>query len=253
MPTSGRGDLPESPAISVILPTFGREDVLIDTLNALRILPPENKEILVIDQTPEHDDAVEKQLHDWMQNETIRWVRLSQPSIPAAMNQGAKAAMSDFVLYLDDDIVPDPELLLAHISAQKQHRADLIAGRVLQPWDNDESPGTLFASKKGVFVSEFMGGNFSISRELLQEMGGFDENFRGAAYRFEKEFADRLLEKGGTIWFDPTALIHHLHYTLYNANNHLAYRAYLHVSFLHVNFQLISRQEIFQSLDYLHL
>jgi GT2 family glycosyltransferase len=203
---------PTPHVISVILPTYGREEVLVDTLKCLIALPPERKEILVVDQTPKHQDDTEKQLFHWNEENKIRWIKRPKPSIPAAMNCGAKLAKSDLLLYLDDDIIPDENLLTAHIAAHHKHLTNLVAGRVLQPWDKPETPSSPFAYLEGRVEQEFMGGNFSISRSKLMELGGFDENFKGAAYRFEREFADRLTHGGGTIWFEPGALIHHLYF-----------------------------------------
>jgi len=85
---------------------------------------------------------------------------------------------------------------------------------VLQP---GESPITLrsgqpflFRSEQPAEISEFMGGNFSLPRGMALALGGFDENFIGAAYRFEAEFAHRYTRRHGPIRFEPAASIHHL-------------------------------------------
>jgi hypothetical protein len=56
-----------------------------------------------------------------------------------------------------------------------------------------------------------MGGNFSVKRSLAKELGGFDENFVHAAYRFEREFSERIIASGHSILFEPAATIRHLH------------------------------------------
>jgi GT2 family glycosyltransferase len=55
-----------------------------------------------------------------------------------------------------------------------------------------------------------MGGNLSVRRDRILSIGGFDENFVGAAYRFEAEFARRVWRSGGRVLFDPAASIRHL-------------------------------------------
>jgi hypothetical protein len=55
-----------------------------------------------------------------------------------------------------------------------------------------------------------MGGNFSVDREIALALGGFDENFVGAAFRFEAEFAHRYCERYGEVLFAPAAGIRHL-------------------------------------------
>jgi GT2 family glycosyltransferase len=90
----------------------------------------------------------------------------------------------------------------------------LVAGRVLQPWDegHDHSASTSFhfATLKPCWITEFMGGNFSVSRKTALALGGFDENFVRVAYRFEAEFAHRLIAGGRRIRFEPAACLHHL-------------------------------------------
>ena len=56
-----------------------------------------------------------------------------------------------------------------------------------------------------------MGGNFSVRREIVLNLGGFDERFVRVAYNFESEFAYRLTLAGFRIYYEPEALVHHLH------------------------------------------
>jgi GT2 family glycosyltransferase len=200
-------------ALSIVIPTFKRERVLIETLEHLLRLPNPAHEILVIDQTLTHAPATAEQLELLNAAGQIRWIFHQPPSIPAAMNRGALEAGGELLLFLDDDIVPNAALLESHIAAHAKSQGDLVAGRVLQPWHHDEHDLESFTSAVGEFKQEFMGGNFSISRDLLMNLGGFDENFKGAAYRYEREFADRLLEHGRAIWYEPSALIRHLHHS----------------------------------------
>ncbi|HEY0142589.1 MAG TPA: glycosyltransferase [Thermoanaerobaculia bacterium] len=67
-----------------------------------------------------------------------------------------------------------------------------------------------FNSDTGTFITNVMAGNLSVRREHALSIGGFDENYIGAAYRFESDFALRLTAAGGRIWFEPRASIRHL-------------------------------------------
>jgi GT2 family glycosyltransferase len=129
------------------------------------------------------------------------------------MNVGLKEAQREIVLFLDDDIIPGPNLIVAHAQAQKQN--NIVAGQVLQPGEeplshSDENTTFLFRSGQRQYISELMGGNFSIKRNLALKLGGFDENFVHVAYRFEAEFASRALASGEKILFEPAASIRHL-------------------------------------------
>lgn len=52
--------------------------------------------------------------------------------------------------------------------------------------------------------------NLSVRRSRALSIGGFDDNFIGVAYRFETDFARRLIAAGGRIRFEPAASLHHL-------------------------------------------
>lgn len=203
--------------ITVAIPTFGRDQVLIDTLCAVLALDPPPAEILVLDQTPVHTTAVVDLLGSWNMGGRIRWLRLPKPSIPQAMNQGLLAASTDIILFLDDDIRPEPDLLSAHLSAHQDGATALVAGRVIQPWqegvDFDAATEFHFASLRPGWMDEFIGCNFSIRRDVALALGGFDENFVRVAYRFEAEFAYRLRRAGHRIYFEPKACLHHLKVT----------------------------------------
>jgi GT2 family glycosyltransferase len=207
--------------VSIAIPTYGRDAVLVDTLRCVLDLDPRADEVLVIDQTPRHHEPTERQLTAWSQQGTIRWLRLDWPSIPHAMNEALRTATSDVVLFLDDDLIPSRELVARHRSAIETQRADAVVGQILQPGerpfpfadrkrsriDDLEFP---FNASSGAAVTNVMAGNLAVVRERALAIGGFDENFTTTAYRFETDFAWRLLDAGGTIWFEPSASIDHL-------------------------------------------
>lgn len=199
--------------LSVVIPTYRREAVLLESLRHLQALGPAPSEIIVVDQAARHTESTEQELQQMHEQGRIRWIRLTQPSIPAAMNTGLLAARNEIVLFLDDDIRPDTDLVGAHLRTQLVHPG-LIAGQVLQPGESSLSLGPTehfrFNSTASAWITEFMGGNFSVRRDMALVLGGFDENFVGAAYRFEAEFANRFTARYGAIRYEPAALIDHL-------------------------------------------
>ena len=205
---------PLSADISVVIPTYRREAVLLDTVNYLLELSPAPREILLLDQTEAHEPDTENKLQALSAAGRVRWVCLPEPSIPKAMNQGLLLATSDLVLFLDDDIRPDESLFAAHTRTHSERDDVIVAGRVIQPWHAGmtfpDEERFHFACSKAQWVNEFMGGNFSIHRKTALSLGGFDENFVRVAYRFEAEFAYRFRASGRKIWYEPRALINHL-------------------------------------------
>jgi GT2 family glycosyltransferase len=206
--------------LTIAIPTYGRDAVLVDTLRYILTLDPPADEVMVIDQTPLHDDAAERQLTTWSQEGAIQWERLPKPSIPHAMNVALQRASGDVVLFLDDDLIPCRDLAARHLAAIAG--ADAVVGQILQP---GEEPVTLAASQPRdrladlefrfnsdapATVTNVMAGNLSVRRDGALAIGGFDENFVDTAYRFETDFAWRLAAAGGVIRFEPSASIRHL-------------------------------------------
>ena len=209
-------------AVSVAIPTYGRDRILLDVIRLLLELNPRAAEILVVDQTPNHDMSTQQVLEDWHEHNHIRWLRLPDPSIPHAMNVALLEASQPLVLFLDDDDVPSPALVAAHAATHCEVGVWAVIGQVLQPGETAvDAPvpvqeGLLadldfpFYSVKPCFVKNVMAGNLSVNREFAIRIGGFDENFVGAAYRFETEFARRVIRNGGRIRYNPEANVHHL-------------------------------------------
>jgi GT2 family glycosyltransferase len=205
---------PSALPVTIAIPTYRREAVLLESLDALLALEQPAAQILVLDQTERHGPAIEQRLQVMAAGGAIQWLRLSTPSIPKAMNVGLLQASNTIVLFVDDDIRPEPGLVAAHCAAHAAATDVLVAGRVIQPWEEglDHSrPGPFhFAGTKPQTVAEFIGCNFSIRRSTALALGGFDENFVRVAYRFEAEFAHRLRASGRSIVFEPAACLHHL-------------------------------------------
>ncbi|MCZ6675191.1 MAG: glycosyltransferase [Verrucomicrobia bacterium] len=212
------------PSISVAIPTYNREDTLLNTLNQLLALNHRACEILVIDQTTSRQAETAVALEKLAVSGGIVWHKLNEPSIPKAMNYALMVARAEVVLFLDDDIELTSDLVVEHAKEYEDPEVVCVAGRVVQPWEHKldacesawldvrsgDPDAFRFNSRMRADVKRFMGGNFSIKRQMALDLGGFDENFIKVAYRFEAEFADRMLRAGLRILFQPTASLNHL-------------------------------------------
>lgn len=203
--------------ITVAIPTFNRGTILVETVGRLLRLETPPNAILIVDQTPLHPPSVEQALGDWSDAGTIRWLRLPQPSIPRAMNRALVDATTPLVLFLDDDVEPSPHLIAEHLGAHENPAVWAVVGQILQPGETprhfpepDDDLEFHFNHDEAATLKNVMAGNLSVKRERAIGIGGFDENYIGAAYRFETDFARRLAAAGGTIRFEPQASLRHL-------------------------------------------
>ena len=102
---------PQREGVSVVIATYGRDEVLLETIRLVLEQDPAPVELLVIDQTPFHSPAVERELARLSATGAIGWIRLRKASIPCAMNAGLLQARAEIVLFLDDDVIPGPGLM----------------------------------------------------------------------------------------------------------------------------------------------
>ncbi|HEX3579320.1 MAG TPA: glycosyltransferase [Thermoanaerobaculia bacterium] len=199
--------------ITVAIPTYNRGAIVAETVRRLLEIDPPPDAIIVVDQSVEEN----KPLAEWDRQGRIRLIRLDQPSIPHAMNVALLAATTPVVLYIDDDVEPAAGLIAAHQRAHADESIWAVVGQILQPGETphhyDQPEDDLefhFNHDTGQFVANVMAGNLSVKRQHAIDAGGFDENYVGVAYRFETDFALRLIAAGGKVWFSPQAGLHHL-------------------------------------------
>jgi GT2 family glycosyltransferase len=209
--------------LTIAIPTYNRGPILIETLHRLEALSTPAGEILVVDQTVSYPAEIERELEQRHAAGAIRWIRLPAPSIPVAMNRALLEARYPIVLFIDDDVDPPANLAAAHEAAHRSPSIWAVVGQVLQPWEvpqhfmeetlrAGEIPDIEFRFNhdRPCLVRNVLAGNLSVNRERALQIGGFDENFVGAAYRFESDFALRVAAAGGSIAYEPAAGLRHL-------------------------------------------
>jgi GT2 family glycosyltransferase len=201
--------------LSVAIPTYRRGGSLVNTISQVLALEHGPDQILVLDQTERHTEETASKLGVLHNRGDIVWQRLDKPSIPRAMNIALTKADSDIVLFLDDDIEITSEIVREHLEGHKKSNAPVVVGKIMQPWhgnlgDLQNNKNCTFTTDNPEYVISAMAGNMSVNRKEAIEVGGFDENFVRVAYRFEDDFAQRILQEDGKIYYQPTASILHI-------------------------------------------
>ena len=212
------------PSISVIIPTYNRYASVERILHALarQTLAPENYEVIVsIDGSQDGTRQLVASFsapyhlnHTWQENQ----------GRAAACNAGIRMAQADILVILDDDMEPAPDCLERHAHAHPTGSrlgvmgavpmagestdpqiASYIAAKFNRHLDNLAQPDHQLA------LRDFYSGHFSIRRDVLMEVGLFDEAFR--IYGNEDlELSLRLAKAGVRLLYDP-ATIAYQHYS----------------------------------------
>jgi len=205
----------DAQSISIVIPTLNRGKVLLETIEYLFELDAA-VEVIVVDQTLRHLPKVAKQLLQLEEERRIDLIRLSQPSVVAAMNVGLTKASGDYVLFLDDDIKPIEGLIENYQKLIGSKEFGIVAGRVIQPWNDPEGDADnqaeqfSFNALNESSAPYFIGANVLVNRRVATQLGGFDENFVGTAHDYEREFSDRVLDAGHSIGYCGPAAVYHL-------------------------------------------
>jgi GT2 family glycosyltransferase len=227
------------PSISVIIPTYGREETLRESIADILEQDYPQFEVLIVDQTPTHETATENYLAELNRTKKIRWLRVNWVSLPGARNYGVRCSNYEIVLFLDDDIKLPPGYLKAHGKNYLENPAiGAVAGRVFDrmkladsskdnqtnsPYTIDYLPPEamdpaiawyhidLVHTTKPQKVISARGCNMSFRKDIFTKHNiWFDERFRGSAVREESDFCLRLRQTGYQIWYDPEANLVHL-------------------------------------------
>lgn len=212
-----------SPFVSVIVPTYNREEVLCDTLRNLFEQDYSAYEVIVVDQTPTHMTTTAQFLEHAQATGQIRYIFLSTPNLPGARNAGIEAAKGDIVAFCDDDVILERDWISCHVAAHVNRDIAAVAGRVVdQRWvdlgikgkptavflaDGRFTMG--FARSEPDYVEGFPGGNCSIRRSIFATVGFFDVGYIGNALREESDLAIRISRAGYRIFFEPRAALIH--------------------------------------------
>lgn len=202
-------------SISVAIPTYRRSEPIVNTISQVLALEHRPDQILVIDQTETHSTEAASTLSAMQKSGDILWRRLPAPSITRAMNVALLESHCDIVLFLDDDVEITSEVVIEHLEGHKISNAMVVVGKIRQPWQQKMETARrqynfTFATDEPMYVNCAMAGNMSVNRLKAIDIGGFDENFVRVAYRFEDEFAQRIMREGGKIYYHPAASVIHI-------------------------------------------
>jgi len=228
--------------ISIIIPTYNRNTILCNTLKSILSFKHQFDELLLIDQTKEHDEETKKYLDSLVSKNKITYIFEEKPSTPNAKNIGIERSTGDILFFFDDDVEINEDTIISNLEILKNEDIGGVTGRVII--QNTDISGNIvlgntvkaknplksliffFLRKKASYVgllgiiSDFTGNkllptdtcigcNMAFKKETLQKSGFFDTNFTGNAVREETDLSVRIRKAGYKIFYNPNASVIH--------------------------------------------
>lgn len=221
----------EGTALSVIVCTFNRSDLLEGVLRSLeaQTLDKSLYEVLIVNNnSTDSTESVAKAFCNL--NPNFRLVVERQQGLSHARNRGVSEARGSYVAFLDDDARADStwceRILGSFFNVVPEPFA--VGGKI-EPWYKATSRKPRWWSEsfeirewgeRPRFRREesdrfgFSGSNMAIPRTLLEEIGGFDAGYgmSGAVLGLGEEadlFARIWRKYPGSFWYDPEVLVRH--------------------------------------------
>ena len=204
--------------LSVVVPTFNRRSILKRTIPALlkqRGVGAEFEVIVVVDGSTDGTLAL---LNEMGTAPRLRIVAQRNRGLAAARNRGAAEARGEILLFLDDDMMADPDLAAIHLAEHGTASDRVVLGALglaegvrrsflkvgVEAWSRDMER-RLSAPGYRLRFDDWSFAHASIGRALFLGLGGFDEMF--VAYGNEDyDLGWRLIEREIEVRFTSRAV-----------------------------------------------
>ena len=208
-------------AATVVIATRGRPEMLRDTIESILTARRVPRELIVVDQSPAPQHEIAKL--GGRRGCDLRYVHSVMPGASRARNVGLRQASQDAVVMLDDDILVEEDSLELLLAARDGRAGRIVTtGRLLAaPAERPglrQPPGALVTrTEPEVFRGRqprqvVPGPNVAIPRDVMLEIGGYDERL-GPGTRFpsaeDHDLSMRLLDAGCEVRHVPEAVVLH--------------------------------------------
>jgi len=188
-----------TPAVSVIIPTRNRADILRDTLPIFldQDLGGSDYEVVIVDDdSPDDTEAVLDAFREHPRLRTWKLAREGTSAMGRARNHAIRAARGEVLVFVDDDCFVARDFLKMHLEAHRGDDKVVATGPIIYI---HEPPGDVErevrAPAKGHHNNPFPTCNASARRDFVLSCGLFDEDFNVYGWE-DMEIWERFREAG---------------------------------------------------------
>lgn len=126
---------------SIVIPTYNRAELVARTVAAFLAQEGANFEVIVVDDGSSDDTALRLRC---IADRRLRLVPQANRGLAAARNAGFAQAQGRYVLFNDDDIIPEPGFLQAHLELHRRYAPVAAVSRTQIPDTLGQDPFTCF-------------------------------------------------------------------------------------------------------------
>ena len=132
---------------SIIIPTYNRATLLFDSLRCVsqQDLPSEQYEIIIVDNGPQMSTEVQA-LSRENALPSIRYLHEPKNGPTNARHKGVKASTGEILVFIDDDILCEPQWLGKLLAPFEDPAISLVGGKVVLKFD-EEPPAWIYQFK----------------------------------------------------------------------------------------------------------
>lgn len=219
------------PTVSVVIPTFNRAGMVCDCVASALAQKDVSLEVIVVDDCSP-DNTEERIKARFGGDSRVKYIRNERNSFQAvSRNKGARAATGEYLFFLDDDNILEPDSVAELLECFRRHPdAGLVAplsvhqreahrnliwtlGSDFNRWTSqpkDTHPNLPFdklPEEPIDWPTTYSPNAFMVSRNVFDAVCGFEENFEQIFE--ESDFGWKVIESGRTAWIAARARTMH--------------------------------------------
>jgi glycosyltransferase involved in cell wall biosynthesis len=225
-----------SPRITVVIATRDRTESLLRCLRSVSRLDYPAFDVVVVDSAPSSEATVEALSGQVSWPFALRYLRAPRPGLAVAHNEALRAVTGEIVAITDDDVEVDRGWLAGLAAAFAEPAVSCVTGLILPA--ELETGAQLLIEQAGGFARGFArrtyrrgmagptplfpftagqfgsGANMAFRTRWLTSRGGFDPaTGAGSPARGGDDLIAflRVITDGGTLVYEPAAIVRHWH------------------------------------------
>ena len=206
---------------SIVIPTWNRKECVTEMLRTLyddrQIYEYGNTEVLIVDSSVGEEQRAIKEACEKYDARYIDGV----DSVRKKRNKGIMEAQYDYIFFIDSDVFIEKGMLNEHakvyLNSQKENLGGVFGvtefyGKKSFRWKVIDYSNYTFAfeqAKKYPYASWTIGNNVSFVKQVLLDIGMFEENLPFKLGGDDMDLSYRVVKSGHPIKCTPNAITHH--------------------------------------------